>query len=387
MYEKFYGFKEKPFSLLADPAFLYLSKKHELALTYLEYGLSEQAGFIVITGEVGSGKTTLIKYLINKLETTATPVAMIFNTNISPCEFLEIIIKEWNLNCAGREKSVLYETINNFLLQEYIKRHKVVLIIDEAQNLSSETLEEIRMISNFNDEKQPLVHIILLGQPNLRDRLNQSALEQLRQRISVHYHLGPLDYDEVVEYVKHRLKRAGSPRVDIFTSDALESIFNYSRGIPRVINIVCDTALVYGFAEGIETIGAPIIENVIEDRVKGGIGIIESSTEMLGAGHQGSNPLAKEIEHLKEQYELLNESISELSLLMKRLYATQDGIKKVNGYEPGQYKNLLEAPKKKNRHVIAVKKVNRGMNKLMERVKCLEKKVSEQQSQYSKTGF
>ena len=276
MYENFYEFTEKPFSLLADPAFLYLSKKHELALNYLEYGLSEQAGFIVITGEVGSGKTTLIKYLINKLDKVAIKIAMLFNTNISPHEFLEIVLKEWDITCTGKEKTDRYEALTGFLLQEYVKKNKVVLIIDEAQNLSSETLEEIRMLSNLNDEKQPLFHIILLGQPNLRDLLNQRALEQLRQRISIHYHLDPLDFEDAVQYITHRLKKAGSQHADIFMPAALENIYQHSRGIPRVINIICDTALVYGFAAELQAIDVNQINEVIRDQSTFGVFSLES---------------------------------------------------------------------------------------------------------------
>ena len=227
MYEHFYELKEKPFNLLADPAFLYLSKKHELALSYLEYGLSEQAGFIVITGEVGSGKTTLIKYLLTKLEKTSAKTAMIFNTNITPREFLEIVLREWDIAGAGKEKADLYDSLNNFLLQEYIRKNQVLLIIDEAQNLSAETLEEIRMLSNLNDEKQPLLHIILLGQPNLRDRLNQKTLEQLRQRIAVHYHLDPLDYEDTAHYIRHRLQKAGAQNPELFMADAIDSIYQH----------------------------------------------------------------------------------------------------------------------------------------------------------------
>ena len=374
MYEHFYGLKEKPFRLLADPAFLYLSKKHELALNYLEYGLTEQAGFIVITGEVGSGKTTLIKYLTNKLEKSPIKTAMIFNTNITPHEFLEIILREWNITCDGKEKADLYDALNNFLLHEYTGRNQVVLIIDEAQNLSSETLEEIRMLSNLNDEKQPLLHIILLGQPNLRDRLNQKNLEQLRQRISVHYHLDPLDYEDTIRYIKHRLQKAGGQNPDLFMPDALDSIYQNSQGIPRVINIICDTALVYGFAEGAEQITQSIIESVIEERTKGGLIFLEEPESPGGKNFalEGNGP-AKELEEIKQQYALLNKHISELTLLVKKLYAGKESSKKVVGNVVNKAKKLSGTGEKKKRYA-AYKKFDREVNVLLERIKSLEKK-------------
>jgi general secretion pathway protein A len=375
MYENFYGFKEKPFSLLADPAFLYLSKKHELALSYLEYGLSEQAGFIVITGEVGSGKTTLIKYLINKLDSTAINIAMLFNTNINPHEFLDIVLKEWNIACAGKEKTDRYEALTGFLLQEYVKKKKVVLIIDEAQNLSSETLEEIRMLSNLNDEKQPLFHIILLGQPNLRDRLNQNDLEQLRQRISIHYHLDPLDNEDTMQYITHRLRKAGTQHFDIFQPTALESIYRHSRGIPRVINIICDTALVYGFAEGAEKIDQTIIENVVEDRVRGGLIFLdETATAAIASRHSQDNGAGKELEEIKEQYSELNKSIFELTMLVKKLYEKKAPDIKAPAVAVHKPRGLSVSAGKRQRPP-ANKKLHQEMNVLRDRVSGLGKKL------------
>jgi general secretion pathway protein A len=375
MYEHFYELKEKPFNLLADPAFLYLSKKHELALSYLEYGLSEQAGFIVITGEVGSGKTTLIKYLLTKLEKTSAKTAMIFNTNITPREFLEIVLREWDIAGAGKEKADLYDSLNNFLLQEYIRKNQVLLIIDEAQNLSSETLEEIRMLSNLNDEKQPLLHIILLGQPNLRDRLNQKTLEQLRQRIAVHYHLDPLDYEDTAHYIRHRLQKAGAQNPELFMADAIDSIYQHSRGIPRVINVLCDTALVYGFAEGAEKIGKPIIESVIEERVKGGLIVLDETAPAAADGPRQSQDdgLGKELEAIKEHYAALNKNIFELTLLVKKLYAEKEPAKKEPAGAVHRSRKPAGSAGKKER-LPANKKMNREINVLRDRIKGLGKK-------------
>jgi len=375
MYKHFYELKEKPFNLLADPAFLYLSKKHELALSYLEYGLSEQAGFIVITGEVGSGKTTLIKYLLTKLEKTPVKTAMIFNTNITPREFLEIVLREWDIAGAGKEKADLYDSLNNFLLQEYIRKNQVLLIIDEAQNLSSETLEEIRMLSNLNDEKQPLLHIILLGQPNLRDRLNQKTLEQLRQRIAVHYHLDPLDYEDTAHYIRHRLQKAGAQNPELFMADAIDSIYQHSKGIPRVINVLCDTALVYGFAEGAEKIGKPIIESVIDERLKGGLIVLDETAPAAAAGPRQpqDDGMGKELEAIKEHYAALNKNIFELTLLVKKLYSEKEPVKKELAGVVHRSRKPAGSAGKKERPP-ANKKMNREINVLRERIKGLGKK-------------
>jgi general secretion pathway protein A len=375
MYKQFYALKEKPFNLLADPAFLYLSKKHELALSYLEYGLSEQAGFIVITGEVGSGKTTLIKYMLAKLEKTPAKTAMIFNTNITPRELLDLVLREWDIISAGKEKANCYNALYDFLLHEYTRRNQVVLIIDEAQNLSSETLEEIRMISNLNDEKQPLLHIILLGQPNFRDRLNQKTLEQLRQRIAVHYHLDPLDYEDTAHYIRHRLQKAGAQNPELFMADAIDSIYEHSRGIPRVINVLCDTALVYGFAEGAEKIGKPIIESVIEERVKGGLIVLDETAPAAAAGPRQSQDdgMGKEFEAIKEHYAALSNNIFELTLLVKKLYAEKEPAKKEPAGAVRRSRKPAGSGGKKERPP-ANKKMNREMNVLRDRIKGLEKK-------------
>jgi general secretion pathway protein A len=375
MYEHFYALKEKPFNLLADPSFLYLSKRHELALNYLEYGLSEQAGFIVITGEVGSGKTTLIKYLLTKLDRTSTKTAMIFNTNITPREFLELVLREWDITSEGKEKADYYNALYSFLLQKYTRRNQVILIVDEAQNLSLETLEEIRMLSNLNDEKHPLLHIILLGQPNLRERLNQKVLEQLRQRIAVHYHLEPLDHEDTVRYIKHRLQKAGGQNQDLFMPDAIDGIYQHSRGIPRVINVICDTALVYGFAEGAAQITKAIIESVVEERTSGGLSFLEESET-----HGGKNPsadgngAAKELGEIKDQYTVLNSHLSELTMLVKKLYSEKKLGKNADGNTTNKTRKLSRTAEKKKRPD-AHKRLEEERRKLLERILSLEKQL------------
>lgn len=324
MYEAFYGFREKPFNALPDPDFLYLSKKHEMALTYLEYGLSSQSGFMVLTGEVGSGKTTLLNYLLRGLEGNAARVALIFQTNIQPVELLEAILAEWELPYADKSRTQMYEVLNSYLLECYRQKHPVVLILDEAQNLPFETLEEIRMISNLNDEKVPLVHIIFSGQPNLKDKLNSPRLTQLRQRVTVHYHLEPLDFDETSIYIQHRLKSAGASELNIFTPEAVRAVFDSSNGIPRVVNLVCDLALVYGFAEQRRSIDKDIIDMVLQDRRRMGLGV--GMQEMLAHDAESAEP---RLDRLERKFGELNDNVYEIALIIRKLIKNRDALSRI----------------------------------------------------------
>ncbi len=264
MYEKFYGFRGKPFSLLPDPEFLYLSKKHQMALTLLEYGLMNQASFSVITGDIGTGKTTLIRQLLNQMERDMV-VGLITNTHPSFGELLQWILLAFNLECHSKEKVDMYKTFMDFLIQQYAANRRSVLIIDEAQNMGPQALEELRMLSNVNSDKDQVLQVILAGQPGLRDNLRDPRLEQFAQRIAVDYNLTPLNSEETREYIRHRLSIAdGNP--DIFDDEACEAVFRYSGGIPRLVNLLCDTALVYGYAEQAPRIGAQLIEDVARDK-------------------------------------------------------------------------------------------------------------------------
>jgi len=319
MYEEFYGLRAKPFSLSPDPDYLFLSPKHKTALVYLEYGITEQAGFIVITGEIGTGKTTLVKYLLNKLsrQDPAIKIAYLFNTTLTPLEFLKALLQELEVPFSASSKTALLESLHQFLIQQYAGGHRVVVIIDEAQNLSLATLEEIRMLSNLQTEKEHLVQIVLIGQPNLRDNLRHPQLRQFSQRILVNYHLLPLDLSETEAYIHHRLRLSQLDPADdrynrLFTRGAIESIYQYSKGIPRLINILCDTALVYGFAEEKEQIEADLVEQVVEDKRQGGILIQEErasspvESELTGLPSNGQN------EVLGHRVLLLEQRVNEL---------------------------------------------------------------------------
>jgi type II secretory pathway predicted ATPase ExeA len=266
MYEKFYGFREKPFSLLPDPEFLFLSKKHQMALTLLEYGLMNHASFSVITGGIGTGKTTLIRRLLNQMERDMV-VGLISNTHPSFGELLQWILMAFNLECDSKDKVAMYKTFMDFLIEQYAANRHTVLVVDEAQNMGPQALEELRMLSNVNSEKDQVLQIILAGQPGLRDNLRDPRLEQFAQRISVDYNLEPLNQVETREYIHHRLGIAGgSP--DIIDDAACETVFRYSGGIPRLVNLLCDTALVYGYAEQALRIGAQLVEDVARDKQK-----------------------------------------------------------------------------------------------------------------------
>ncbi|CAD7779264.1 AAA domain protein [Candidatus Methanoperedenaceae archaeon GB50] len=264
MYLNFYGLKEKPFQLFPDPSYFFLSSKHKTALNYLEYGILNNVGFIVITGEIGSGKTTLIKKFLSQLEKKII-TAVISNTNVESKEFLQMLLQELGIEYSKEEtKADLLNRLHYFLIEKYASRQQVVLIVDEAQNLPSAVLEEIRMISNLQTEKEFLIQIILVGQPPLREKLLHPSLEQFLQRVSLSYHLFPLNEQETKDYIKHRLKLAGA-RYPIFSEEALKAVFKHSQGVPRIINTLCEAALVYGFADEKREIGAEIIETIIEE--------------------------------------------------------------------------------------------------------------------------
>jgi putative secretion ATPase (PEP-CTERM system associated) len=273
MYEEFYGFEEKPFQIVPNPNYLYLSPKHKNALSCLEYGLSNNGGYILLTGEIGSGKTTLIRYLLKNLDAGIVP-AVIFNTNVTAEEFFIFVMQSFDLKYKLNEKAKNLELLCKFMLEHYVEGRQVLLIIDEAQNLSDATLEEIRMLSNFQSDDRLLLQIILVGQPELRARFKNPSLVQFAQRIAVNYHLKALTGAETRNYIVFRLKKAGG-KPDTFSADAIDAIFRASRGIPRMINLLCDSALVYGFADEADRIDTRIIKTVIDEL--GIIGLYDKS--------------------------------------------------------------------------------------------------------------
>jgi general secretion pathway protein A len=265
MYDSFYGLKDRPFSMLPDPGFLYLSKKHQMALTMLEYALYNNAGFCIISGEIGAGKTTLLRKLLESMEDHIS-VGMITNTHSSFGELLDWVLSAFNIHQPGMNKVEMHQIFLEYLLQQYSKKKTVVLIVDEAQNMSVDTLEELRMLSNINTGKDQLLQVILAGQPELKDTLRLPELKQFAQRIAVDYHLGALSIEETFGYIRHRLKTAGATK-DIFSPLACERIHLYSGGVPRLINLLCDTSLVYGFADQAEVIDENLVDEMVRERM------------------------------------------------------------------------------------------------------------------------
>jgi len=270
MYEEYFGFKEKPFNIAPDPDYLYLSRKHQNAITSLDFGLVDDAGLILFTGDIGTGKTTLIHHILRKIGVDFT-VAVVFNTNVDADQLLGIILQEFGLNADSDNKAAAIKTLSRFLIDLRSRNKRPLLIIDEAQSLSLDALEEIRLLSNLQDGSTMLLQIMLVGQPELKERLKSPSMASLTQRIAVNYHLKPFEREETAQYIAHRLKTAGG-RTDLFTDAAIDRVHRMTHGIPRSINILCHAALVYGFADDLTTIDVPVLEEIMSDTQDSGIG-------------------------------------------------------------------------------------------------------------------
>src|ERR1700733_8006404 len=240
MYQSFYGLGEMPFNITPDPKFLYLSPTHQEALQHLKYGVSERKGFIMLVGEVGCGKTTLCRRFLNELDATRYDTALILNPRVTETQMLKAILTELGEPKLARSQVDLVSQMNTVLLERISRGRDIVLIIDEAQNLSFEVLEQIRLLSNLETDKQKLLQIVLMGQPELKDVLARTELRQLRQRILVHYELHPLSQSDTIHYIQHRLTLAGGSGRPAFPPWAYRAIHRASRGIPRIVNNLCD---------------------------------------------------------------------------------------------------------------------------------------------------
>lgn len=269
MYEQFYGLREKPFALAPDPEFLYLGKHHRRALTLLDYALSNGIGFALVTGRVGCGKTTVIRSLLARTPQQFT-VGLISNTHRAFDTLLPWVARAIGMKDIAATESALYEDFVKYLMKEYAAGRRVVLIIDEAQNLDMDSLEELRVLSNVNTGKDLLLQTVLIGQPELRDTLAHPQLSQFAQRIAIQYHMEALSREETRAYVRHRVAVAGGVET-LFSAEAVELIHLRTVGVPRLINQVCDTALVYGFADQRPSIEVEIVTQVLDDRRAGGL--------------------------------------------------------------------------------------------------------------------
>jgi general secretion pathway protein A len=266
MYKRFYNLQRNPFEITPDPSFLFPTTRHNEALASLYYSVTAHRGFVVLTGEVGTGKTLILRSLLGLLQRRDVAFALIFNPTLSPLEFIRYIARDFGLPVGDKGKDELIHILNDFLLQRHQKGLTTILVVDEAHHLSLEVLEEIRLLTNLETSQQKLLQIILAGQPELDPKLDSHELRQLKQRIALRCHLDPLVLNETREYIRRRLQIAGATgAVQIFSGPAIEAVFTHSRGIPRLINTICENALLAGYAKHAATITSEIIDEVAQE--------------------------------------------------------------------------------------------------------------------------
>ena len=267
MYEGFYGLRENPFSVTPDPRYLFLGDTHREALARMVYGIQERKGFLLITGEVGTGKTILIRYLVGSLDgykNGTVKTALIFNPKLTAANFIQFILRDLGVTVRGNSKGDYLQDLNEFLLRAYEQGEKVVLIVDEAQGLKPALLEEIRLLSNLETTKSKLLQIILVGQPELKKTLSRREFRQLKQRINLHFHLLPLSEEQTRAYIEKRITVAGG-REPLFTTEAVQEIFRRTKGVPRLINNLCDNALLDGFTADRKLIDETLVKESADD--------------------------------------------------------------------------------------------------------------------------
>ena len=325
MYETFYGLHAKPFQLRPDPNFFFGSKGHKRAMSYLEYGLSQGEGFIVITGEVGAGKTTLVRNLFRKLETNRIIAAQIVNTHLNSDDVLRSVVAAFGLPFDDPSKTSLLARLEQFLRYSDKQGKRVLLVVDEAQNLTPQTVEELRMLSNFQTNEKSLLQTFLLGQPEFRRTLHSEGMQQLRQRVIATYHLGPMDAAETQLYIEHRLQTAGWKGDPVITADAYAGIHEYSGGIPRKINTLCDRLFLMGYLEELHQFGADEVREVIKDIQEEftapppEAGVLPAYT---GIPNGFTDTAAESLEHLDERLSKIERSVTSVLDVLKRLIST-----------------------------------------------------------------
>lgn len=321
MYREYFGFEQKPFELVPNPRFLYRSQAHQKAINYLQYGIKEGAGFILFTGEIGSGKTTILRDLIHNVD-PQTVVSMVFNTRVDADQLVAMINEDFGLEVEGKDKRALLRDLNDFLIDQNGRGHQPIIIIDEAQNLCAEALEEIRLLSNLETDSFKLVQIVLVGQPELKDLIANPSLRQLRQRIGVNCHLEPLSREETEDYVYHRLNVAGNRSAVTFQDGTFDVIFKYSHGIPRLINVFCDFLLLAAFAEETRDLSREMVEEVIGDVAwKEGVAQRQETPQAVPSG---SSVLANE---LFRRLAFIENGILKINTVMEDLNAVKQKIK------------------------------------------------------------
>jgi general secretion pathway protein A len=263
MYLEFYGLREYPFNITPDPRFLYLAPHHKEAYEHLMYGINQRKGFIQLSGEVGSGKTTLCRAVLSNLGKDVE-TALILNPSLSDTQLLRAMLNDFGIEVKGRDRLAYIEKLNDFLLEKNREGTNVALVIDEAQNLSPQVMEQVRLLSNLETDKHKLIQIVLCGQPELEKRLARPDLRQLRQRITVRYHIPPLTQEDTMMYIRHRLWVAGSDGSIVFDAGAVKEVYKYAKGGPRLINAVCDNALLAGYVNRSRHIDGRSIKKAIQ---------------------------------------------------------------------------------------------------------------------------
>lgn len=328
MYESFFDLKTKPFELVPNPEFLFFSRAHKKAKTYLDYGIREKIGFIMLTGEVGSGKTTLIRSLIQGLD-HAVKLSKIFNTKVSSLQLLAMINEDFGLPVQGKDKITLLRELNDFLIEQYMRNSQSVLIIDEAQNLTPELLEEIRLLSNLETDRHKLLQIILVGQPELRNILSQPDMRQLRQRINISCHLYPLTRAETEDYIRHRLEVAGNRDAAEFQDGTMDLIYTYSRGIPRLINITCDFLFLSAFVDEKREITVDLVKEVIgEVETENRYWQDEAPDSAFSADKRTLQEMLNRLNTIEEQFFKKNLTDNEKAEIFERLAHTENLVAK-----------------------------------------------------------
>lgn len=310
MYEIYYGFKERPFQLSPDPRFFFASSHHQRALSYLQYGLDQGEGFIVVTGPIGTGKTTIARNLLNNLADKSIVAAQLVTTRLNPQELLELVASEFDISVIGNSKADLLQGIEKFLIRLHQQGKRALLIVDEAQNLPSESVEELRMLSNFQLDNKPLIQSFLLGQEELKGIIQAPNMEQFRQRIIASAHLKPLSKAEVKEYINHRLHQAGCIKDDLFSNTAFDLIHEKTLGVPRKINIFVDRLLLFGFLEELKSIDTDAINEVAQE-------MEVELTGSLNTTELASNEPSQVVVNSSEKVESIKEILREVEEILE----------------------------------------------------------------------
>jgi type II secretory pathway predicted ATPase ExeA len=304
MYKSFYNLQRNPFEITPDPSFLFPTKRHNEALASLYYGVTAHRGFVVLTGEVGTGKTLILRSVLGLLQRRDVAFALIFNPTLTPLEFMRYIALDFGLPVAGKAKDELIHVLNGFLLQRHQRGLTTILVVDEAHHLSAEILEEIRLLTNLETSQQKLLQIVLAGQPELDQKLDSHELRQLKQRIALRCHLDPLGMNETREYMARRLQIAGAPAAgQIFSGPAIEAVFRHSRGIPRLVNTICENALLSGYAKQAAIITPDIIDGVARDLRLGVVVMAPKNNVGPGSSKEDQNELLLAVKTLLEVHD------------------------------------------------------------------------------------